>query len=243
MPNPAQLPVPPVAPTPPAASNRAAIAQGSSSGSPGIAVPQTAEELHSLIMLRDELRGQLHNIRSQRQEVFMQIVNTSTKAPGYAQLQERMAGYDQRIARLEQQVLATDDAISQGMAAGIEMPAQEAPTAYAVQPSTPNVGSMVEDIVAGQTAVFVVIAVIFWLLMRRRFRRAAAAPAADSARMDQLQQSVDAIALEVERISEGQRYVTKILNEKFPALGPGEAQPINMKRGEPVPARRSESEP
>jgi hypothetical protein len=30
--------------------------------------------------------------------------------------------------------------------------------------------------------------------------------------MDQLQNAVDAIALEVERISEGQRFVTKVLN-------------------------------
>lgn len=38
-------------------------------------------------------------------------------------------------------------------------------------------------------------------------------PTTDQRRFDQLQQSVDVIALEVERISEGQRYVTKILNE------------------------------
>ena len=31
--------------------------------------------------------------------------------------------------------------------------------------------------------------------------------------MNQLQQSVDAIAVEIERISENQRYVTKMLNE------------------------------
>ena len=31
--------------------------------------------------------------------------------------------------------------------------------------------------------------------------------------MNQLQQSVDAIAVEIERISENQRFVTKMLNE------------------------------
>lgn len=36
----------------------------------------------------------------------------------------------------------------------------------------------------------------------------------DTRRLDQLQQSVDTIAVEIERISEGQRFVTKMLGEK-----------------------------
>ena len=40
-------------------------------------------------------------------------------------------------------------------------------------------------------------------------------------RLEQLQQSVEAMAIEVERISEGQRFVTKIMSERGdqPALG------------------------
>jgi hypothetical protein len=49
--------------------------------------------------------------------------------------------------------------------------------------------------------------------------------------MDQLQTAVDAIALEVERISEGQRYVTKVLGE-------GAAQPVDVDAGEQVLVRR-----
>jgi len=49
--------------------------------------------------------------------------------------------------------------------------------------------------------------------------------------MDQLQNAVDAIAVEVERISEGQRYVTKMLND-------GSAQPIGVEAGENVLVRR-----
>ena len=44
-------------------------------------------------------------------------------------------------------------------------------------------------------------------------------------RLDQLQSSVEAMAIEVERISEGQRFVTKILAEKDrEALGAGAAK-------------------
>lgn len=48
----------------------------------------------------------------------------------------------------------------------------------------------------------------------------------NSLRFEQLQQSVDVIALEVERIAEGQRYVTKVLNEKLPGIAAGEREHI-----------------
>lgn len=47
-------------------------------------------------------------------------------------------------------------------------------------------------------------------------------------RLEQLQQSVEAMAIEVERISEGQRFVTRLLSEKDrEALGPGSAKRNN----------------
>jgi hypothetical protein len=51
---------------------------------------------------------------------------------------------------------------------------------------------------------------IGWRRAASRFSRGG--PEA-SGRIDQLQNSVDAIAVEIERISEGQRYVSKVLNE------------------------------
>jgi len=36
-------------------------------------------------------------------------------------------------------------------------------------------------------------------------------------RLEQLQQSVEAMAIEVERVSEGQRFVTKLMSDKRPA--------------------------
>lgn len=37
---------------------------------------------------------------------------------------------------------------------------------------------------------------------------------ASNARLDRLEQAMDAIAIEIERISEGQRFVTKVLTER-----------------------------
>ena len=72
-------------------------------------------------------------------------------------------------------------------------------------------------------AVVVVIAVtttfrllVMTLFGRRRWDRAGepASPPLNDARLSRLEQAVDAIALEVERISEGQRFTTKLLSEQ-----------------------------
>jgi hypothetical protein len=57
-------------------------------------------------------------------------------------------------------------------------------------------------------------------------------------RFDRLEQAVDAIAIEVERVSEGQRFVTKILAERPAAetlaLGAGPAEPIRVQERQGV---------
>ena len=56
----------------------------------------------------------------------------------------------------------------------------------------------------------------------------AAIPSDVSARLERMEQSIDSIAVEVERISEGQRFTTKLLSERpgteLPAAPPGEAR-------------------
>ena len=46
-----------------------------------------------------------------------------------------------------------------------------------------------------------------------------------SAAEEQLGQALDAIAVEVERISEGQRFTTKLLSERRDSLSPGSLPP------------------
>lgn len=44
-------------------------------------------------------------------------------------------------------------------------------------------------------------------------------------RLERMQQSIDAMAIEIERISEGQRFVTKVLAERAPTALPRESEP------------------
>ncbi len=46
-----------------------------------------------------------------------------------------------------------------------------------------------------------------------------------SARLERMEQAIDSIAVEVERISEGQRFTTKLLSERSGALLSGDISP------------------
>lgn len=75
---------------------------------------------------------------------------------------------------------------------------------------------------------------------RRMWRRAPSAPETPpdviSPRLDRLEQAVDAIAIEVERISESQRFVTKVMTERpAPARSPASAAPAEAPaEGKPI---------
>ena len=58
-----------------------------------------------------------------------------------------------------------------------------------------------------------------------------------SDRLTHLEQSVDAVAIEVERIGEGQRFMTRIFTDTDTPRAPGEsdAEPIDMKAREAKP--------
>ena len=88
-------------------------------------------------------------------------------------------------------------------------------------------------------------AYVVWRLASRRDapRGAAHIPALPrdlTDRLTRLQESVDAIAIEVERIGEGQRFMTHFFSEKgsAPVLGVGAAEPIETKAPEAAPQLR-----
>jgi hypothetical protein len=92
-----------------------------------------------------------------------------------------------------------------------------APPGYVVNPEIPE-GAIVISIAFFVTVAFVL---VFFPLARafaRRMDRSATAPPAVprevTERLAHIENAVDSIALEVERISEGQRFATKLLSEK-----------------------------
>jgi hypothetical protein len=71
----------------------------------------------------------------------------------------------------------------------------------------------------------------------------AAIPGDIAERFTRLEQAVESVAIEVERISEGQRFVTRLMTDgragdAQAALGAGAAQPVEVKAPQPAPAYR-----
>jgi hypothetical protein len=73
---------------------------------------------------------------------------------------------------------------------------------------------IVAVVVGGLAAIFAPLARAH---ARRLDRQPPQIPSHVSARLERMEQSLEAIALEVERISEGQRFTTKLLAERSPA--------------------------
>lgn len=81
--------------------------------------------------------------------------------------------------------------------------------------------------------------IISWF--RYRGQRPPSAPARDpqqEQRLARIESAVEAIALEVERISEGQRFTTRLLAERHGALGAiGAGEPVSVPVSVPSPQR------
>ena len=211
-----------------------------------IKAPQTRAELQALIAQRDELQGQLRALEDRRFQLAEQVSRTT---PSLAvEVERRVKTLDASIDRLGGRIAQANEYIAAGQArfsqngqwqllpepvvAGTP-PAPAAPAAPAppefttVPPPEFPDSRILERALLLEGAGFLLLGALVWAWMSRRFaRQLAARTGSDPAQMAQLQQSVDAIALEVERISENQRWVTKVINEK--ALGAGEAQPVNV---------------
>ena len=59
--------------------------------------------------------------------------------------------------------------------------------------------------------------VTHFLLERTKLRTGMPEASIDSGRLERIEQAVDAIAIEVERISEGQRFTSRLLADRVPA--------------------------
>ena len=181
------------------------------SGDRVIPVPGTPAELRALRQQRTEISDQISNVSSRRDRVAKQLFEADPAARGG--LQARLQVLDDRIVQLERELDVTGEAVRR---ASPNLVAQtQGPTPGEV---FSKVGNDIVPIIA-ILSVFV-FAPITVALSRFIWRRAAAPSrqqvAVDSAqqqRLDQLQQAVDTIAIEVERISENQRFVTKMLSD------------------------------
>lgn len=198
-------------------------------------VPQTSAEYRALVAMRESLSDQLVSAAGRRSQLAEELKTADASArPG---IQDRLKVLDARIVRLEGEIDRTGDLV-----------ARTSPLLMTGATSNPgdffdNISSNIVPI-TGMLSVFVFLPIAI-AVSRLIWKRAGAPPRAAVAdhaaqqRLEQIQQSIDAIAVEVERISEGQRFVSKMLSDRNgSAIGVGVADPLRASMKAAIPSDR-----
>lgn len=176
---------------------------------------------------RSELRSQLDGLEGKRREFQEQLRDGSSRTSAdKAGMETRIADIDKRIGDVEKQIAAADQVVAR--AAGV-------PGAVVEPPRDDRSGPLPEaPFIVGGLFIVVALLPISLAFARRIWRRGNSAvvslPHDLSDRLSRLDQAVDSIAVEVERIGEGQRFVTRVLSENGTgrALGSGAAMPLDV---------------
>ncbi len=198
-------------------------------GTPGftLTMPRTARDIDALKARREELSNQLQSVDGRRSKVMSQLKQTSdpTAIKG---LQDRLSLLDSRQLQLETDIQLTGEQLT-SPAAGMLATTSAGPLAFGLGPSQVMTLSVLSVLF-----IFFPLAIGAARAIWRRSSRPGPAPAVfveSAQRLERLEASVDAIAIEIERISEGQRFVTKLLSESQPApmLGAGQRAPETVR--------------
>lgn len=197
-------------------------------------VPRTAQQVQGIRIRIEDLREQLQDAAERRRNIARQLPGSDPSArPG---IELRMGELDARILRIEKDISVATQQLSSA-------PVEALTAAQAWPARFPE--RMGKDLIPIVAILAVFVFAPFAVAMSRLiWKRASVAPVrpagidqATSQRLEQLQQSVDTIAIEVERISEGQRFVTRLLSER-PAIGVGPAEPVRAPQKVSAPSER-----
>jgi hypothetical protein len=196
--------------------------------------------LSTLEARRAELKGQLTSLTERRTLLSVQMQGAGGEAR--RDLEARIKTLDNRTARIDDELNRIDDEITNALAQGAQRPPsgfeQLIRGATTVQPPPvrglfgPNFGERItETVIAANAVGFVLLGLFLWVTLRRRVSGPARLGPEDVNRLEQLQRSVDVMAVEVERISEAQRYAAKMLNNPQPEIVARRAEAERVKTG------------
>ena len=177
-------------------------------GTQALQIPKTADEVRALQEQRSQIGDQLDNVSSRRTDIARELAGTGAESARQG-LQARIDILDQRILQLETDLARTGRELS-----------MVSPEVLASTGQWNDRGGDSSDFgegmaAGGFSALFFMSFVL--LFLRRRWKRRAVPARAgvldsdSSQRLQRLEQGMDAIAIEIERVSEGQRFVTKLL--------------------------------
>jgi cell division protein FtsB len=190
----------------------------------------TRHDVDVLRSRRSELRDQLEGATDRRQQLVEQIRHSN--GASRTGLEARLQVLDQRIVRLESEIDQTGEQLASAQAQRFSE------TRAARNDDMPIHFSNVDsDLVVIFSAMLLapIVLTMARILWKRGSRIGHAPPPLDSApRLERIEQAIDAIAIEVERVSEGQRFVTRLRAERgAPGLGAAQQpEPVRVPAGE-----------
>jgi hypothetical protein len=190
----------------------------------GVARPPVAD-IGTLQAQLAELTVQQAGLRAQWDGLRRQLDNMLQTNPARPGVQQEWADVGVQLAQVDGQVAAVKARLSQLQGAPIGTPQTRS-----VGRRSPPPEMIVGGMIALSLAIVLPLSIAWAIRIIRRGRPRPAGPRADEygGRFDRLEQAVDAIAIEVERISEGQRFVTKIMADRPAQLGAGAAEPVRV---------------
>ncbi len=178
--------------------------------------PGAAAVYEGLKNQRSVLRDELRELGNRRESLVEQIQSNGANLTGSALtgIESRIATIDKSLAAVDAQLAITDAQLAQAAAV---------PGAIVPEPVVPETGPPEEFYVLGGIFLIVVGLPLSVAYARRIWKRSTAVvmsiPAELVSRIQRIEQTVETSAVEIERIGEGQRFITKILGEqKLPAL-------------------------
>ncbi len=174
---------------------------------------------------RQELRNQLNDLEGTRSAITGQLEDMPASSPERKPLETRLTDIDSRITSVDQRLAA--NAVDISKAAAI-------PGAVVELPPPIQQGPPEEAYVLGGLFMILVFFPLSVAWARRIWRRSSAVapfPRETGDRLLRMEQALEATAEEVERIGEGQRFLTRLFTEGegARAIGTGAAQPIERK--------------
>ncbi len=233
---PQPAPVAPVAPVAPAVTP----AQINTAG------PTSAQAMYQAARAyRRELQGQLERLEEQASNLRREIAeNKFADAAEKVAAEGRLVSLNARIPELDKALAAAN----QQVATAAAVPGATEPPG--IPRSSNNDAEFVIPIVFIVFVMGPLAAAAAWRWVRRgelpsgkAGKRAVALAETQQAQLERLTHTVDAMAEELERIGEGQRFLTRVLGDASTSLLAGGAQPLPVAAPEPVPVYRQGEDP
>lgn len=217
-----RTPAPAVAPVPPAAPLPGQVVVVS----PGASGTNAAAVYEAFKAQRNELRNQLENLEDKRRDLSNRLEEPMVGGADRKGLEQRITEIDGRISAIDKQIAESEMQIARTAAV---------PGAVVPPKPIPRQGPPEEFYVLSGMFIVLVLLPLSIAMARRLWKRGVQTitklPAELTERLTRLEQGMDAVAVEVERIGEGQRYMARLFGEdgSLRAIGAGAAEPVEVK--------------